>query len=562
MPSREETIERGRAAAQQRAWGTAYAHLWSAEREAPLDPRDLEALATAAHFTGRGLESAELLARAHHRWLAAGQAARAARCAFWLSFGAMNEGEGAQAGGWLARARRVLDEADLDCVERGYLALLEGIRGVRQGDATGARAALEQATAIGRRFGEADLVALAIHGQGRALVGQGEVARGVGLLDESMVAVQAGELSPQVVGGLYCSVLEACRDVCDLRRAGEWTDALERWCASQAEAVPFRAHCLVHRAELRRIHGEWPEALAEARRARELLSIPRPRPGAGAARALEGDLHRLRGELAQAEEAYAEAVRWDPRPRPGPALLRLARGEGDAARAALRQAAAEAREPGPRAAVLDACVDVAIGAGDAPAARAAADELAGLAARLAAPWLDGLAQRALGAVLLEERGGGVALPALRRSLERFRELRAPYEAARAQLAIAVACGRDGDCDAAELELGGARAVLARLGARPDLARLDAIARRLGRRGGADDGLTARERQVLRLVASGRTNRDIAAALGISEKTVARHLGNIFAKLGLGSRAAATAYAFRHDLVGGQAPASQDGRGPG
>lgn len=544
MPARAEAIERGRSAVRQRAWGAAFQHLSAADREAPLEPEDLEALATAAHLTGRGELRAGLLARAHHQYLSAGARARAVRCAFWVAFGALHEGEHAQAGGWLARAARVLDEAGLDCAERGYLLVAAGVRSFATGDAAAGRAAFEQAAAIGRRFEDADLVALATQGQGRSLIRQGEIVRGLGLLDESMVAVQAGEVSPEVVGGLYCSLLEACGETFDLQRAREWTAALERWCASQADAVPYRGECLMRRAEVLRVHGAWSEALNEAWRAREWFSLPRPRPGLGEALHLLAELHRLRGELAEAEEDYRLASRWEREPRPGYALLRLAQGQVAAARAAIRHAADAVRGQASRPAVLDACVEICLAAHDVPAARAAADELAALAGAIDAPFLHALAARARGAVLLSDGDPRGALAPLRAALSIWRDLSAPYEAARAQALLAQACRADGGCDQADLELAGARSVFEQLGATTDLARIEALARPPDE----DGPLTSREKEVLGLVAAGRSNRAIAQELGISEKTVARHLSNMFAKLGVSSRAAATAYAFQHDLV--------------
>jgi DNA-binding CsgD family transcriptional regulator len=542
--TRLEAVRMGREALGRRAWGSAFQHLSAADGQAPLEPADLEALAECAHLVGRFAECAELLTRAHHDYLAAGEAVGAARCAFWLGFGAITAGEAAQAGGWLARARRLLDEGPHDCVERGWLLVPAAILAFRGGDLAGSHATFRQVAAAGARFRDADLSALGLLGQGRALLRGGALAEGLGLLDEAMVAVQADEVSPRTVGGIYCTALEACREILDLRRAQDWTAAADRWCRSQPDLVPYRGACLVQRAELLALHGAWPEALAEAGAALESLSRPRPGAEAAAALHLVGDLRRLRGEHRQAEEAYRQAGQWERAPHPGLALLRLAQGKVEGARAAIRHAVAAAPAGGERAAVLEAALEVALAVKDAPEARAAAGELGALATRLGAPLLRAAAARAAGAVRLAEGDAAGALGPLREGLAAWRELDAPYQAARTQVLLALACRADGGCEAAEQELAGARRTFERLGAAPDVGRVDALVRQDAGRG----PLTARELEVLALVASGRTNRAVARELGLSEKTVARHLSNIFAKLDLSSRAAATAWAYQHDVV--------------
>jgi DNA-binding CsgD family transcriptional regulator/tetratricopeptide (TPR) repeat protein len=545
--TRVEALQRGREAFRQHAWSDAFTHLASADRAAPVDPPDLECLAAAARLLGKDAESADYLTRAHQGYLAAGQIDRAVRCAFWLGFSLLSNGDQARGGGWLARAQRLLDDGRRDCVERGYLLLPEGIRCIRDGDPAAAFDTFDKAVSIGTRFGDPDLIAIAVNGQGRALIRRGETARGVALLDEAMVAVTSGEVSPMVAGGVYCSVIEACHEIYDLRRAQEWTAALSEWCASQPDLVPHRGECLVRRAEILQLHGAWVQALEEARQACDQLSRPRVQPAAGAAYYRLAELHRLRGELTAAEDAYRRASEAGRKLEPGLALLRLAQGQIDLAVAAIRRLAEEARGSS-RPRVLAAHVEIALAAGDVASARAAAAELSGIAERLGAPLVRALAAHASGAVLLAEGERQPALASLRLAESGWRELEAPYEAARVQLLIAVACRALGDEDAARLELQAARIVFAAVGAAPDVAHVASLA---GARGttAADAGrLTAREREVLALVASGRTNRAIAGTLGISEKTVARHISNMFTKLGLSSRAAATAYAYQHDFV--------------
>lgn len=543
--TRAQALDRGRESLRKQDWGEAFVQLSAADRQEPIEPEDLQQLSIAARLIGREAESADILARAHQGFLMRGDTPQAARCACWLSLTSLLNGDRAQAGGWLSRAGRLL-EGRHDCVEQGYLLLPAGIRSVYDGDTAGAYAAFLQASTIGERFGDKDLTTLALQGQGRALIRQGEITRGVTLLDEAMVAVKAGEVSHFIAGGVYCSLIEACGEIFDLRRAQEWTSALEQWCASQPDLVPYRGDCLIRRAEILQLHGAWPAALREAQRACERLSQPAPKPAVGAAFYRKAEVHRLRGEFAEAEEAYREAGRWQRTPQCGLAQLRFSQGQIQAAYAAIRQVAEEVEEPGKRSQVLDVYVEIALAANDVAAARAASNELSEIAGRIDAAFIHAITARADGAVLLAEGNARGAAAALRRALNCFRELDAPYEVARVRVLVALACRELGNRDTADLELSAAREVFQKLGAAPDLARVEALFHRKARASAGP--LSTREVQVLRLVASGMTNREIADKLFISEKTVARHLSNIFVKLDLSSRAAATAYAYQHDLV--------------
>ena len=451
-------------------------------------------------------------------------------------------GEMAQGSGWLARAQRIIEEGDFDCVERGWLLVPAAIQRFDE-DPTTAHATFGQAAEIGARFDDPDLVAMARNGQGWALIRLGQTAAGLRLLDEAMVAVTAGEVSPFVAGGVYCAAIEACQEIFDLRRVREWTAALTRWCESQPDMVPFRGQCLVYRAEIMRLHGDWPDAMEEVRWARERLS---GHPAVGMAYYQQGELHRLRGEFAGAEEAYRQANQWGHSPQPGLAELRLAQGDVAAAAAAIRRVVCEAQDRVARSRVLAAYVEIGLAVDDVDAARGAADELSHIAADFDAPLLKAVAARATGAVLFAEGDARAACETLRRAWTAWRELDAPYEAARVRVLIALACRTLGDEDTAGMELDAARVVFEQLGAAPDLARVDSLVRRAT--SGEPHGLTPRELQVLRLVADGRTNKAIAAELVLSERTVDRHVSNIFTKLGVSSRAAATAYAYEHGLV--------------
>ena len=544
-------LDRGRDAYARQAWATAYEALTAAAALAPLDPEDLEQLATAAFLAGHDDDSAAALEQAHREHLRRGDTARAARCGFWLGFALTMRGEQARGSGWVARSQRLVDDEDLDCPERGFLMLPTAFTALFSGGAAAAYAIFERAAAIGERFSDPDLVAMARHGQGQSQIRRGDPTGGMALIDEVMTAVAAGDVGPIPSGLIYCAVIETCHQIYDVRRAQEWTAALSDWCAAQPELVPYRGQCLVHRSEVLQQAGEWPDAMEEAQLACRRLSTPTAQPALGKAMYQLGELHRLRGEADEAEAAYRRASEFGHSPQPGLALLRAAQGRLDAAVAAIRSAADDEPDPMERTRVLPAYVEILLAAGDVDAARAAADELSAVAADVAAPLLAAKAAHARGAVLLAEGDPRAALEALREAGEGWRAVQARYDGARTRVLVGLARRELGDDDTAQLELDGARAVFVALGATPDLERLDLLESTdtAAAAAGPDAGpLSPRELEVLRLVATGRTNHAIAAELVLSERTVARHVSNIFAKLGLSSRSAATAYAFQHHLV--------------
>jgi DNA-binding NarL/FixJ family response regulator len=539
-------VERGRQAYSTFAWREAYESLARADQAAPLAGEDLELLATSVFMLGREDEWMQILERACQRYSDAGDLLPAARCAFWIGTQLAIRGDMGPATGWLGRAQRLVERDGSECVEQAYMLLPVAFQHEAAGDYEGAAATAAAAVEAGERFGDPDLFALAVHVQGEMVVRDGRVREGLGLLDEAMVAVTAGGVSPIVTGIVYCGVILACEEVYEVRRAQEWTAALTRWCGQQPDLVAFTGRCLVHRAQLMQLHGAWRAALEEAERAGQRFEAAMNRGAAAKGCYLRGEVHRLRGEFAQADDAYREASQHGFDAQPGWALLQLARGNAEAAAAAIRRVLGETTEPLRRAGLLPGYVAILVSVGDVDEARSASGELGELAAEYESALLQAMAAQARGTVELAAGDPGVALVSLREALRAWLELEAPHEAACTRVLVGQACQALGDRDAFALELEAARNVFEELGAAPDLARVDKLTGRVETN--ARHGLTPRELQVLRLVATGKSNREIAGSLVISEHTVARHVQNIFTKLGVPSRTAAGAFAFEHDLV--------------
>ena len=542
----ERELERGREAYASRAWSDAYEALATADKALALSAEDLELLARSAYMLGFDEDYVAGLERAHSVHLASGDVLPAVRCAFWIGHSMMFRGHVGPAAGWFARGNRLLEPEDADCAERGYLLIPMLLEHSSKGDFETAHATATEIAGIGERFEDADLAAMGAMEQGHSLVRQGKTEQGLRLVDETLAAVGAGDLSPIVAGIVYCNTIAFCRDVYELRRAQEWTTALTRWCDEQPEMVAHNGLCLVHRAELMTIGGAWAAALEELR-----LVGERFRRGVLNQRALghaayrEGEIHRLQGQLRDAETAYKEAARFGREPQPGMALLRLAQGKGAAAAATIGRALDETKLPLRRAALLPAGVEIALALGDLKGARAASDELDGIAERQQSDLLRATAAHARGAVALAEGDADRAIAALREAWTTWQELEAPYEAARARVLLGLAYSALGDEDAAAMELDAARDAFTGLGALQEVVKVEGL---IGQAHTDGHGLTKREIEVLRLVASGKSNREIASELVISERTVARHVQNIFTKLRLSSRAAASVFASEHGLL--------------
>ncbi len=498
-----------------------------------------------AYLVGRDDDYLHTLERAHQAYLDAGKDVQAARCAFWLGLRLFFRGEMGRATGWFARAQRLLEREGHECAERGYLLLPVVEQQLAAGDCEAAYASAATAVEIGERCRDADLIACARHQQGRIRLQQGLVKRGLALLDEVMVAVTAMELSPLVTGLMYCSVIQACQEIYAFGRAGEWTAALARWCDEQPEMVAFTGICRVHRAEIMQLHGAWQDAIEEAQRSCE-RSQGVDQQAAAAAFYQQAEVYRLRGEFAAAEEAYRHAGQLGGESQPGLALLRLAQGRTDAACAAIRRVVSTTTDRLQRAKLLPAHIEIMLATGDIQEAGNACRELKDIAETFETDVLRAMAGQARGAIDLAEGDARAALGPLRRALKVWRQVGVPYEAARVRMLMGLTCRSLGDDEAAELELDTARAVFAQLGAAPELARLDSLGK--GPTSVHPPPLTTREFQVLRLIAAGKTNKAIAAASSLSERTIDRHVSNILSKLNVPSRAAATAYAYDHKLI--------------
>jgi DNA-binding NarL/FixJ family response regulator len=542
-----ELVLRGREAFVRRAWPDAFESLSQADQAAPLGAAELELLATSAYMLGRDDDYVRALERAHHAYLDTGRIPRAVYCACWIGHNMMLRGEAGPATGWFSRGQRLLERDGQDCAERGYLLIPDLVAHAVAGEHEAGYATATEVAEIGARFGDQDLIAIGVHEQGHALVRQRHFEEGLRLLDEVMVTVTTGELSPIVAGIVYCNTIGFWQSVYELRRAREWTDALTRWCEEQPDMVAHTGVCLVHRAEIMQLQGAWEGALEEARRAGERFvgGVLNERV-CGKAFYRQGEVHRLRGERRSAEESYREASRRGFEPQPGLALLRLAEGKRDAAASAMRRVLNEASRAHARAALLPAYVEIMLAAGEVEEARGACGELENISRAHESDMLRAMSAQAQGALALAEGESRRALVAFHEALRTWQALEVPYEAARVRVLVALACRVTGDEDTAKWELAAARGVFDELGAVPDVSRVDSLSS--GAQAAAPHGLTQRELQVLRLVAGGATNRSVAAELVLSERTVDRHVSNIFAKLRVSSRAAATAYAYEHDLL--------------
>jgi DNA-binding CsgD family transcriptional regulator len=535
-----DDLERAREAFERRDWATAYDRLSST---ADLGADDLLTLATAAYLVGDNDGCVRALQRGYHLQVEGGDTLGAVRFAFWLGMVHNLRGEGAIGNGWAARAQRLLADQPAEMVERGYLRVHEFYQHLGQGDFAGALRICTEIVEAARRFGDPDLLAQGLVGQGRLLMYSGRVPEGLALLDEAMVGIAAGEVSPIFAGNVYCTMIEGCQEVLDFARASAWTTALTRWCDSQPDLVPYTGQCAVHRGQILRLHGAYGAALEEFNDACRRYAASGAQAAAGLALSECGDVLRIRGDYMAAEASYDEAAGFGYEPQPGRALLLLARGRTPPAVAAVRRLLAETGDPVHRLRLLAAAVEVLLAGGSADEAESAAAELSAVATSFGCAGLRASAAYGLALVALDGGAPDRALPQARVATQLWSELQAPYEVARAKVLVGRSFRLLGDEDSATAELTAACRSFAELGAAPARQEAEKLLHR-----GTTGGLTVRELEVLRLVASGNSNTEIAHRLVLSDKTVARHLTNIFTKLDVPSRTAAAAYARDHDLL--------------
>lgn len=527
-------LAEARAAYVDRAWQQAYDGFAAAEAAGTLDAEDYDRFAVAAHLLARLPDYFAIRERAYHALLATDPLA-AAEAALWHGMQKMVQGDIAEGSGWIARAARIIAEDGTDSQASNFLAVAAAFDAAGAGDLERAAQLSEDCARAARRLGSEQFVALSLHQQGLFLLAAGHTDEGLACFDEAMLGVASGACSAMVEGIIYCGVIEGCWSIYELTRAQQWTAAMTRWIAAQPQIGNFTGECKVRRAELKQLSGLWSEALDEL----DGVSVTeRDEWAAGRALTVRGNLDRLLGRFESADHQFALATKLGEDPQPGLALLRLARGSVQAAAAMARRSVAETHQPGRRIQVLAAATEILLAVGEPESADDIANELRELASMNRSPIVVALGQRAQAWVRLARGEPAEALPLLRDALATWVRARAPYEEARTRVLLAEALRALDDRESADREVDAARAIFQELGAVPDLSRL----------AGSTDLLSPRELEVLRLVATGATNRAIAEQLVLSERTVDRHVSNIFSKLGVSTRAAATAYAFERELI--------------
>ncbi|MBB5999881.1 response regulator transcription factor [Streptomonospora salina] len=543
----EAPLEQARDAYADLRWHDAYVQFRAAREAGELGVDDLAALADAAWWLGRNDESLTLSERVYRCRLQHDDAARAAQLAVEVGFLWLIRGEPTIGSGWISRAARLLQDVP-ECGAHGYLRYLEAAQALDQGRFADALDAARHIRQLADRCDDRTLYAGGLVTEGIAVVKEGRVGEGLAVLDEAMLPVRAGEVAPKWAGNLYCQLMSLFIETADLRRARDWTAATERWCDWHSSPAMFAGVCRVHRAQLLRLAGAWGDAEQHATQAcRDLADMNVGVVAEG--HYVLGDLCRLRGDLAGARAAYDRADELGRDPQPGRALLRLAEGCCAPAGRELRTALAGTDQPLGRAPLLSAQVDVAAAAGDADLARRAAGELGDVASTYGTAGLVAAARQAAGTARLVAGEAERALPLLRDAMRRWRALDARFDAARARFLLARALHALGDVDAAARASAAAAAVFAELGAAGARCAFAAPPEAgAAGEGALPGGLSPREAEVLTCVAAGHANRRIAHALAISERTVERHLANIFRKLDVASRTEAACYAFEHGLA--------------
>ncbi|NIK57357.1 helix-turn-helix transcriptional regulator [Kribbella shirazensis] len=519
-------------------WEEACVEYAAADAVEPLAVHDLEAYAEAAQVSARGTEAVVLLRRIFDLRLAANELDDAAYAAFWLWWAFFTSNELVQANGWLQQVGRALGP---ELAGSPWLRIPEAMfQGM-----TGNHSHAEELLSAVVEGSHGDVVPWALSMWGQTLIDAGRLQDGLDRLEEAMAALFEDGLSARVTPWIYCAAVRGCCLARDFTRARAWNRSMARWLDSlDSLGGAYLGNCRIYRSRLLCLTGAWPDALDE------IAAVCDDLDGyagwvCGHAFYQLGEVRRLRGEWDAAEEAYLRAAQHGCPTQPGLSLLRLAQGDVDAASAGVRRALTEVTTTPDRLDVLKAAVTIHLEEGNLEAARDAVAEFENITAEVTTPVIQAEAYAVRGALALSEGDAGSALPLLRRAVGAWQAQDAPHEVAQLNVLIGQACHALGDHDGAQLEFSAARETFERLGARPDLAQLDRIAATTGT---GTHGLTHREIEVLCAIAQGKSNRAIANELHLSERTVHRHVANIFIKLGVDSRTAAVAHAIKERIV--------------
>jgi class 3 adenylate cyclase len=470
-PTLDDRLRDARAASERHAWQAAFDGFVSVDLDRPLGGADLESLAEAAFFTANIDTRERALERAVKAYSAEGNRTSAAGVTLRISVDLLLQGRTSIASAWIQRAGRLL-EGESEGYVHGYLALARSLAASNGGRFDEALRLAEQAVQIGTSSTDLDLQAISLVSLGMLKLGSGATADGLAMIEEATASAVNDELTPYLTGMTYCAMISACRDLNDVRRASEWTEATEQWCSRNS--VPgFPGVCRVHRAEIVALNGDWPRAASELKQATEELARYRSLPPMADGLYAIGEIRLRMGDLDAAEEGLREANAHGHTPQPALALIRLARGDARAAAKSIDAAVADTGDVWQRARLLPAQVEIDLAAGHLATARDAATELASILQTHDTPAARAKAADAAGRIRLADGEPADAIRELRLAIANWREVGAPYEIARDRLVMAAAFQAMGDDDAANLELATARAEFERLGARLDLATAEA-----------------------------------------------------------------------------------------
>jgi class 3 adenylate cyclase len=475
-----EALRAGREAFARHAWSEAFEQLTQADAVTTLDGADLESLGIAAFFAGRADLRVPIAERTFLTYQSAGDVIRAAYVALEIAAAFVFRGKLSAASAWTRRAERLLD-GEAETYAHGYLALIRSDRAKASGDMAHALELTEEAAAIGEHTGHQDLRAYALAAQATLRIAAGAIGEGIGLLEEAAIAAVNGELSLLAAGNTACEMIAACCELTDYRRASEWIELTDHWCETQSVGG-FPGVCRVHRAEIAAFQGSWQRAEEELRLANEELEKFQVLPVMADGLYAIAEIRRLQGDLEGAEEALRQAHALGRSPQPALALIRLESGKVKSAAAAIETALAESSwDAMARLRLLGAQVDITLQAGDTERARMATERMAEIVDDDSPPALRAGLAYARGRVLLAEGDQGASTRELQTALRLWREVGSAYEIARTRAALSRALRAAGDDDDADLELRAARDEFERLGAKPDLAAVEAELRELEER---------------------------------------------------------------------------------